>query len=204
MPRFLSAVAAMLALAAPQAALAQAAPVDAPAGTYVVDKTHASITWRVKHLGLSMYTARFASFDSEIILDPRVPTRSTVTATIDPRSVRTDYPVPEREDFDKVVAERFLGGAAHPTIRFRSTGLTATGKTTGRMTGDLTMNGVTRPVTLDVTLNGAIIHPFTKSPALGFSARGSLRRSEFGLTDLVGPVGDEVEIVIEAEYVKTP
>ena len=51
-------------------ALAQAAPIDAPAGEYVLDKTHASITWKVKHLGLSNYTARFASFDSVLVLDP--------------------------------------------------------------------------------------------------------------------------------------
>jgi polyisoprenoid-binding protein YceI len=191
-----------LGLAVAQPVLAQAAPVNAPAGAYELDKTHASITWRVKHLGLSMYTARFTSFDSEITLDPKTPTNSSVTVTIDPNSVRTDFPFPEKEDFDKVVAERFLAAKEHPAISFRSTALKATGPTTGQLTGDLTMRGVTRPVTLDVTLNGAMEHPFRKVPVLGFSARGNLKRSEFGDKELLGPIGDDVELLIEAEYFK--
>jgi polyisoprenoid-binding protein YceI len=192
------ALAVMLGLPAPL--LAQAAPVNAPAGTYVLDPTHASLTWRVKHLGLSMYTARFTGFESQITLDPKAPTKSTVTVSIDPRSTRTDFPFPEKEDFDKVVAERFLMANAHPKISFRSTGLVATGPTRGRLTGDLTFNGVTKPVSLDVTLNDAILNPFTKLPTLGFSARGTLKRSDFGATELLGPIGDEVELMIEAEY----
>jgi polyisoprenoid-binding protein YceI len=192
------AVAAAFTLSQPL--FAQAAPVNAPAGTYVLDPTHASLTWRVKHLGLSMYTGRFAKMDSSITLDPKTPTRSAVTVSIDPRSVRTDFPFPEKEDFDKVVAERFLGAAAHPAISFRSTGLTATGATTGKLAGDLSFNGVTRPVVLDVTLNGAMTHPFRKIPVLGFSARGSIKRSEFGSKELLGPIGDDIELLIEAEY----
>lgn len=196
----LAAMALLLLAVAPAPALAQAAPVAAPAGTYGLDPTHASLTFRVKHLGLSFYTARFTRLMGQIELNPKVPTSSSVNMTIDPRSVRTDFPFPEKEDFDKVVAERFLGAAKHSEIRFRSTGLVATGATTGRLTGDLTFNGVTRPVTLDVTLNGVIEHPFQKVPAPGFSARGSLQRSDFGSTELLGPIGDEVELLIEAEY----
>ncbi|MFQ3595055.1 MAG: YceI family protein [Sphingomonadaceae bacterium] len=196
------AIAAALGLAQP--VLAQAAPIEAPAGGYALDTTHASLTWRVKHLGLSMYTARFASFDSEIMLDPKTPTNSSVTVSIDANSVRTDFPFPETEDFDKVVSEKFLGARENPTISFRSTSLKATGPTTGQLTGDLTLRGVTRPVTLDVTLNGAMEHPMRKVAALGFSAKGKLKRSDFGDTFLQGPVGDEVEILIEAEYLKKP
>ena len=180
--------------------LAQAAPVNAPAGAYALDKTHASLTWRISHLGLSQYTARFAAFESEIMLNPKDPTRSRVTVRIDPRSVRTDFPFPEQEDFDKVVAERFLKANEHPEIRFQSTGLVATGPTSGKLTGNLTFLGQTRPVTLDVTLNGAMEHPFRKIPVLGFSASGTIRRSDFGSTDLLGPIGDEVTLLIEAEY----
>jgi polyisoprenoid-binding protein YceI len=194
------ALAATVALSLATPVLAQAAPVNAPAGTYVLDNTHASVTWRVKHLGLSMYTGRFAKMDSSITLDPKTPTRSSVTVSIDPRSVRTDFPFPEKEDFDKVVAERFLGAVAHPAITFTSTGLTATGATTGKLTGNLSFNGVTKPVILDVTLNGAMTHPFRKIPVIGFSARGKINRSDFGSKELLGPIGDEVELLIEAEY----
>ncbi|MBS3961392.1 MAG: polyisoprenoid-binding protein [Sandarakinorhabdus sp.] len=193
-------VAASLIAGAP--ALALAAPLNVPAGVYELDKTHASLTWQIRHLGLSNYTARFASYDATINLDPADPTRSSVSVTIDPRSVRTDFPFPEKENFDAVIAERFLRAGAHPTITFRSTGLKATGATTGKLTGDLTLMGITRPVTLDVTLNGAIEHPFRKIPALGFSATGTFKRSDFGSKELQGPIGDEIRLIIEAEFLK--
>lgn len=197
---FTAALAFLAFAAAP--AFAQAAPIDSPAGEYGLDKTHASITWKVKHLGLSHYTARFASFDSVIVLDPKNPVNSTVNVTIDPRSARTDFPFPEKEDFDKVVAEKFLLAGEHPAITFQSTSLKATGANTGKLTGNLTMMGVTKPITLDVTLNGAITHPFRKIPVIGFSATGSFKRSDFGSTALQGPIGDEITVLIEAEYFK--
>jgi polyisoprenoid-binding protein YceI len=196
----IAAAALALAIAAP--ALSQAAPIDAPAGEFVLENTHASVTWQIKHLGLSWYTARFTKWDATINLDPKQPTRSSISVTIDPRSVRTDFPFPEKEDFDKVIAEKFLSAGEHPTITFVSTGLRATGAKTGKLTGNLTMMGVTKPVTLDVTLNGAMNHPFRKVPVIGFSATGSFKRSDFGSTVLQGPIGDEIRVNIEAEFLK--
>lgn len=192
--------AAALAVASP--VFAQAKPIEAPAGTYVLEKTHASLTWQVKHLGLSNYTARFVSFDATINLDPADPTKSTVAVSIDPRSVRTDFPFPEKEDFDKVIAEKFLKAGDHPKITFQSTGLTATGPTTGKLAGNLTFLGVTKPVTLDVTLNGAMMHPMRKVQMLGFSATGSFKRSDFGSTELAPFIGDEIRLIIETEFEK--
>lgn len=192
--------AAALALAVP--AFSQAAPLDVPAGEYVLDKTHVSLNWQIKHLGLSNYTARFTTVDATINLDPKDVTRSTVSVTIDPKSVKTDFPFPEKEDFDKVIAEKFLKAGQYPTITFQSTSLAATGAKTGKLTGNLTFLGVTKPVTLDVTLNGALVHPMLKVPVLGFSAVGSFKRSDFGMTDLQGPLGDEIRLQIEAEFRK--
>ena len=181
---------------------AQSAKIDAPAGEYVLDKTHASITWKVMHLGMSHYTARFTGFDMALVLDPATPTKSTISVTIDPRSVETDFPFPEKEDFDKVIAEKFLMAGEHPTITFQSSFLKATGAKTGKLTGNLTLMGVTKPVTLDVKLNGAMVHPFRKIPVVGFSATGTFKRSDFGSTVLQGPVGDEITVIIEAEFFK--
>jgi polyisoprenoid-binding protein YceI len=178
-----------------------AAALNVPAGSYALDKTHASLTWRVKHLGLSWYTARFTSFDSTITLDPAVPTRSTVTVSIDAKSVKTDYPFPDRLNFDeKLAGEQLFNAAQFPAITFKSTKLVATGASTGKLTGDLTFRGVTKPVTLDVTLNAAIIHPMLKTPVIGFSARGEIKRSDYGVTQYLPNIGDTVELVIEAEY----
>ncbi|QMW21466.1 YceI family protein [Sandaracinobacteroides saxicola] len=174
-----------------------------PSGVYGMDAAHSSLVWRVKHLGLSWYTARFAKMDGSVTLDAANPLNSKVNVTIDAASVKTEFPFPDQTDFDKkLTGEQVMNAAKFPTITFASTKLVSTGPNTGKMTGDLTFLGVTKPVTLDVTLNGAMDHPMMKVPVLGFSAKGSIKRSDFGQKMYLPAVGDTVELVIEAEFLK--
>ncbi len=197
-------LAAAIALAAvPFAAPASAETLDIPAGTYAVDETHLSVLWKVSHLGLSNYTGQFdpAEIDATIVLDPENVENSTVTVTIPAAAVLTNFP--GEKDFEaEIASDMFLDAANHPEITFTSTDIEVTGENTAEITGDLTLKGVTLPVTLDVTLNGAMTHPMAGVPALGVSATGSIQRSDHGVTTLVGPVGDTVAILIEAEFLK--
>ncbi|MEM6410043.1 MAG: YceI family protein [Pseudomonadota bacterium] len=177
---------------------------EAAAGTYNLEKSHASLTWRISHNGLSQYTARFTEFDASIDFNPEDPVSSTVTASINPLSVETDHPT-EREKWNGELAtdDRFLNGDEFPEITFVSTGVEATGDFTGVITGDLTMLGVTVPVSLEATYNGTGNAPwFGTKDLIGFSARGVLNRSDFGMTALLPNIGDEVEIIIEAEFLQ--
>lgn len=198
-------VAAVLAAALAAPAAAQMQPPRAltpPSGTYGLDPAHASLTFRVSHFGLSNYTMRFTKFDATVDFDAADMTRSKLNVTIDPKSVRTDFPFPERENFDAKIATdpQYLNANAHPEIRFVSRSITRTGPNSGQILGDLTMLGVTRPVTLNATFNGGIEHPFRRVPVFGVSATGSFKRSDFGMTVLTPLVGDEVQLVIEAEF----
>lgn len=181
---------------------AQAA-LDVPSGTYALDPTHASVTWKVSHMGLSNYTARFTKFDATLLLDAAQPENSTLTVTIDPKSVRTDFPFPEKEDFDaKIAGEDFFDAGQYPEIRFVSTRMERLGPNTGKVYGDLTFHGVTRPIVMDVKLNGAKKHPMRGVGAVGVSATTTFNRSDFGVKNLVPMVGDEVTVLIEAEFLE--
>ena len=185
------------------AAGAQTEYSEMPAGVYNLDETHAQLVWRVSHLGLSNYTARFTSFDADLTFDPENPENSKLVATVDPTSIETDYPYPEKKNFDKVLIEgdEWFNSTNFPQIKFESKEIKRNGDNTGTMMGHLTFLGVTKPVTLDVTFNGAMAQqPFSKKPTLGFSASGSLKRSEWGMATYVPNIGDEVELLIEAEF----
>ena len=174
-----------------------------PAGVYQLDKTHASLTWRVMHMGLAKYTARFADFDATLTLDPANPARSSVTAVVNPASVRTDYPHKDKKDFDAKLANGadWFNAGQFPEIKFNSTNLEVTGDNTGKLTGDLTFLGVTKPVTLDVVFNGGYAqHHMSGKPAVGFSATGTLNRSAWGFDTYVPHIADEVELLIEVEF----
>lgn len=188
-------------------------PSDAalPAGTYALDPAHASLIFRVSHLGFSNFTARFTRFDAELAFNPDDPGAMQVSATIDPTSIETDYPDPDTYDFNADLAgELWLDSAQFPTITFQSTQVELTGDNTALVTGDLDLHGVTHPVTLTVTFNGGYeSHPLDPGGSrIGFSARGSLLRSDHGIAFGIPPegteigVGDLVEVIIEAEFLR--
>lgn len=182
----------------------QTAVSDMPAGLYSLDPTHASLHFKVSHVGLSHYTARFDKFDSLIQLDPNDVTKSKVKATIDVTSLNTGYPHPEEKDFDKKLTEgtEWFNTNQFPEMTFISRTIEKTGDMTAKITGDLTFLGVTKPVVLDATLNAAMgNHPFMNKPALGISATGFLKRSDFGMNTYIPNIGDEVAFIIEAEYI---
>jgi polyisoprenoid-binding protein YceI len=199
---------AILAAAFASAAGSAAAADQPPPGAYSIDMTHASLNFRLSHMGLSRYTARFTRMKATLTFDPARPQAQAVTATIDATSLQTNYPNPKALDFDSQVERQFLDTAKYPTITFRSTKVEPTGAKTAKVTGDLTLHGVTKPVTLEVTYNGG--YPaggFDPSGArVGFSAHGQIRRSDFGITfGLPAPgseigVGDEIDVAIEAEF----
>jgi polyisoprenoid-binding protein YceI len=186
-------------------AAARAEPAALTAGTYEIDRAHSSLTWKVNHLGLSNYTARFSRFDAVLDIDPAKPESAKLLVTVDPTSIRTDYPFPESSDFDKDLGEGedFFNAKKFSRIIFSSTRVERTGKATARVTGDLTMRGITKRMTMQVTLNGAKPHPMAGVPALGFSGTAKLRRSDFGMTFMLPLVGDEVTLFIEAEFLKS-
>ena len=178
-----------------------------PSGPYTLDPSHASLNWKVSHFGLSHYTARFTRFDVNLNFDAQNPQNSTLEVSIDPTSIQTNYPWPQKEDFDATLANdaQWFNASQYPAITFRATGLTRTGPNTGTMTGDMTMLGQTHPVRMDVTLNGAYVkHPMAGDPALGFSAHGVLKRTDWGLAAYVPFVGDAVEFFVESEFHKKP
>lgn len=178
-----------------------------PSGEYRLDKTHASVTWKVGHLGLSRYTARFSKMDATLVIDVKNPAKSELTAIVYPNSIATDFPFVSETDFDQVLAtgKEWFNADRYPEIRFSSKRIEITGSNTGKVHGELTMLGKTRPLSLNVKFNGAYQKKLlTNVPALGFSASATLKRSEWGLSAFVPVVSDEVEIAIEAEFDKVP
>lgn len=172
-------------------------PAATPAGHYVLDKEHASIVLRVRHMGFSRYTMRFNRLDSAFTYDPLHPEATQVSAEIEAESLDAG---PNR--LGKQFANQFLDAEANPKIVFVSKALKLNGDGTGVLTGELTLRGVTRPVDLNVLFNG--VGPgLLAGHRVGFSATGTLRRSDFGSTlYLPNLVGDDVDFEIEVEFYK--
>jgi polyisoprenoid-binding protein YceI len=168
----------------------------APAGVYKTDPRHAYITFSYDHQGYSRPWVRWRAWTGELNWNPSAPEQSTITATIDASSADSGV-----DAFDEhLESADFFDAANHPEISFKSTSISLAGGAKGTMAGDLTIKGVTKPVTLDVTINKAANDDFAKAYKLGFSAKGLVKRSDFGVDKYVPFVGDEVTVVIETEW----
>lgn len=191
---------------------AQAATPTVPAGSYSVDRAHATLLFRVNHLGFSNYTARFKKFEAALQFDPAHLTSSSVKVTVDADSLETDFPDPLKLDFNaELRGPGWLDTAKYPQMTYVSKRVVATGKTTFRIDGELTLHGITKPVALNASYNGGYAgHPMDPHARIGFSARGHLKRSAFGVSaGIPAPgttmgVGDDVEVIIEAEFSGPP
>ena len=205
-------------LAMPALAATTAAPMpgdirtvtsDAPAGDYVLDKPHASLLFRVSHLGFSHFTGHFARFDATLEFDPKHPTLSQVEATVDPASLESDNP--PAGFLEMLRGKDWLDAGQFPRMSFRSTSITLSGPNSARILGEFTLHGVTKPVALDAVFNGGYVgNKYDRRARIGFSAHGSLKRSDFGIVaGIPAPgsnfgVGDDVEIVLECEFSGPP
>ncbi|SFJ14030.1 YceI family protein [Jannaschia pohangensis] len=176
-------------------------PAVAEPHRYELDPAHTTVAFTVQHLGFADTLGLFGEVSGSFVYDMETQELSDVSVTVTSASLNT---LNEARD-QHVRSGDFLAVDAHPQITFTAQSGEAIDDTSGTVTGDLTILGETRPLTLDVSLVGEGEYPFGhKRFVLGLSARGSLMRSDFGMTYGVdnGLVGDEVELLIEAEAMR--
>lgn len=180
---------------------------EQPAGAYALDPRHASVIWKIRHGGVGIFAARFDTIAGALNFNPQNPGASTITATVAAASVNTGVlnNTGERA-FDREIATQAFASETNPEIKFESRSVAVTGPTTGTIRGDLTLHGVTKPITLETSFEGGRFVQFRGKHVLGFSARGTFSRKDFGaaLSNPIadGFVSDTVELEIHAEFIQ--
>lgn len=168
---------------------------------YEIDPEHTVVSFLVGHVGYASVLGVFPEVEGGFTYDRETRELSGLEVTVGAGSVETFHDARD----EHVRAGDFLDVEAHPVMTFTAEGGEAASDAQGTVTGELTLLGETRPLTLDVTLNKAGEYPFGHGRfTLGLSARGSLMRSEWGMTYAVenGLVADEVRLVIETEALR--
>lgn len=165
-------------------------------GAYILDDDHASVAFSLSHFGFSQFRGRFDTLSGSLDLDPQNPEASAVTIDIDISSLHSG--VVELDE--KLFATSMFNVSAYPTARFTSGAITRLSDQEARIDGVLTIKDVTRPITLTARFIGSGTNPLTGKQTIGFSAQGSFMRSEFGLTEWLPFVGDEIDLEIDVEF----
>ncbi len=189
----------LLAAAAFAAALATT-PLAAQAADFTIDKTHSHVVFLIDHLGYAKLMGQFTDFAGTLSFDPANVGASKLNVTIKTESIQTQ--LAERDKHLK--SADFFNATEFPEIKFVGKTFTKKDDKSGTIAGDLTLLGVTKPVTLDVAFNKLGPNPLDKINSVGFSAKTSLKRSDFGMKTFLPAIGDDVAISIEIEGKQKP
>jgi polyisoprenoid-binding protein YceI len=162
------------------------------AGSYVLNAAHSKMHFSISHFVVSTTEGQFTNFDGKLVFSRSAPEHGTVTIHVSPGSVDTGIAARD----EHLRSADFFDVSKFPLATFESTGLSMTGSKAGKLTGMLTLHGVTKPVTLNATLQS----PDLTGDQLAFSAKGVLKRSDFGMTSYAGVIGDEVTLDFDVEF----
>jgi len=157
------------------------ATTEAQAGTstWVLDPTHSSVEFAVKHMMMTTVRGRVKELQATLTADEEHPEGCCVsvemtTGSIDTGMADRDTHLRSAEFFD---AERY------PTITFKSRSVQGDFAREGdrfQVLGDLTIRDTTMEIVLDCVFEGRGMDPWGKERA-GFTARGEIDRREWGL-----------------------
>jgi len=155
--------------------------------------------FKVSHFGWSNNWGRFNDVSGSIDFDKADVTKSKVSITIKTASIDTNHGKRDAH----LRSPDFFNAKEFPEMKFVSTKIDKTGDKTANVTGNLTLLGVTKPVTLSVTWNKEGPHFRNKDKIhTGFSATGTIKRSDFGMKKFVPAIGDTITIFLDIEAVK--
>jgi polyisoprenoid-binding protein YceI len=166
---------------------------------YQIDPEHFSVGFLVDHLGYAKVLGTFRESSGAYAFDEKTGALSDVRIVIDARTVDTRHRARDRH----LAGPDFLNASEFREIVFTSATAKRTGERTFTVEGQLQMLGKAQPMTLDVTWNKSAKYelPGTDAYVMGVSARGSFKRSAFGMSYGLanGWVGDAVELIVEFE-----
>jgi polyisoprenoid-binding protein YceI len=169
-------------------------------GAYVLDPDHATLLWKINHLGFSTYIGRFNDMQASLDFDPENIENSSLEVIIETASLDVN-----NEEFaEQLRGEDWFNVEAFPQAVFRSTRLVETiDEDSFVFEGELTMKGTTAPLLLNVNFNGGGRNFLTRSYTLGFTADATFNRSDWGFDRFTSfGVGDEIELEIHVEFME--
>jgi polyisoprenoid-binding protein YceI len=165
-------------------------------GTYRIESAHTQVGFSVSHFGFTNYSGLFAGASGSLRLDPAHPAVIKLDVSVPVDSIVTTIP----KLTELLKGDKWFDATKFPQAVFSSTNVSFNTDGDIMITGNLTMHGLTNPVTLHAHLVGAGVNPLDKMYTVGFEARGTLKRTDFGISLFAPALGDEVELTIAGAF----
>ena len=171
-------------------------------GAYTLDPNHATLLWKLNHLGFSTFIGRFNDFDASLDFDPENIEASTLEVVINTAGLDIN----NDEFAEELRGDSWFNVEEFPQAAFKTTAFVESiDEDTFVFQGDMTLLGVTLPMNLEINFHGGGRNFLTRSYTLGFSASCEFLRSDFGLDRFTSfGVGDNIELEIHVEFMAVP
>lgn len=158
---------------------------------------HASIQFRVQHLGYSWLYGRFNNFSGSFSYNEAAPEKAAINMTIKTSSIDSNH-----AERDKHLRSKdFLDVKKFPEAKFVSTRYTPGKNGKGVINGELTLRGVTKPVEIELQAIGAGKDPWG-GYRRGFEGKTKFAMADFGIMKNLGPKSKDVEMILSIEGIK--
>lgn len=169
------------------------------ADDYVIDKKgmHASIEFKISHLGYSWLRGRFNDFDGEFSYDKAKPNASKITVNINPASIDSNHA--ERDKHLR--GKEFLNVKEFPESKFVSTSFEQNKDGSAILKGDFTLHGITKPIIINVKYIGEGNDPWG-GYRMGFEGTSRIALADFGIVQNLGPASKELELIFSIEGIR--
>ena len=171
----------------------------ANAADYKVDYegAHASIQFKIKHLGYSRLTGRFNKFDGQFSYDSAKLADSKIVMNIDVSSLDSNHA--ERNKHLK--GKGFLETDKYPKSTFVSSKVVPHDDGTFDVIGNLTLHGVTKEVVISASKVGEGNDPWGGYRA-GFTGTTSIALKDFNIERDLGESSTHVDLILNIEGIK--
>ncbi len=164
-------------------------------GDWVVDPSHSTVVFRVKHADASWFKGSFDVVEGAVSIDPAKPEAGSVHIKLPMDGLDTN----DKKRDEHLKSADFFSAKENPEITFKSTKIAKKDKML-EVTGDLAMAGKTKSITIPVEFVGSSESQMMGKRA-GYSTTFTVKRSDFGMNYGVAQkaLGDEVTLMIDLE-----
>lgn len=168
-------------------------PAVARAAEYQLDTGHTSIVFKIQHLGISYTYGRIDAGEGRFVVDE--PSHEATEFSVTMKADSVDTGLAKRDEHLR--NPDFLNAKQFPVIAFNSTEVEDDGGVL-RVTGELMLHGVTRPLTIELAKVGEGEDPWG-GYRIGYEGVFSFKRSDYGMTNMLDAVGDDITVMISFE-----
>ena len=164
---------------------------------FALDPVHTSVSFRIKHLGITNVHGRFNDVSGMLRFDEASPENFSIVVQVKTASV---YTANTTRDND-LRSANFFDAKKHPLIEFKSTSVEKTDAETYEIRGNMNLHGVSRPMKVAAIITGAGQDPWGNY-RIGFETAFKIKRSDFGMTNALNIAGDEVRLIVNIEGIR--